>query len=222
MTDIAIKRHVLLPLALAVAFVVAHSSSVLAQPPTPLAIVAPAENQTVQGDVTIQGTATSPVFSRYEVAYAQEPDLAVWIVIGNAVQPVQDGALGVWNTRAVSDGPYALRLQVFGSDGSISETIVRSLTLANAPVAPTPAISTLITDTATEAAPTTGVVAEVQTARDTLQVIAMTLSELPAAFIRGARIATIGFVALGAYLVLKKVVLFAIQRLTRRPGDYGG
>lgn len=202
-----------LVLALAVgSLAVAQSGESLAR------IVTPVRDQTLRGNVTIQGSATSPVFSRYELAYAQEPDLANWIVIGGAVQPVQSGMLGVWNTRPLPDGKYALRLQVFGTDGSLNETIVRNLTLANADTSPTPAVSAVITDTAATGA---GVVAEVQTARNLLQIAITTIAQFPDAFMRGARLAILGFLAFGAYLVLKKAVLFAIQRLTQQPVDYG-
>jgi len=142
-------------------------------------------------------------------------------VIGGAVQPVESGMLGVWNTRALPDGQYALRLQVFGVDGSLNETIVRNLKLTNASAGPgSPTASTVVTDTAT-ATPGSGVVAEVQTARNLLQTIVATASQLPDAFMRGARLALRGFVVLGAYAVLKKIVLLAIRRLMQRPVDYG-
>jgi hypothetical protein len=181
-------------------------------------IFTPVRDQTLRGNITIQGSAASPVFSRYELAYASEPDLSTWIVIGGAVQPVESGMLGVWNTRALPDGQYALRLQVFGFDGSLNETIVRNLKLANAGAMPDG--SAVVTDTAT-AAPGTGVVAEVQTARNLVQTIVATASQLPDAFMRGARLALLGFVALGAYAALKKLVLLALRRLMQRPVDYG-
>lgn len=184
-------------------------------------IITPVREQTLRGNVTIQGTASSPFFSRYVLAYAQEPDLASWVEIGGAIQPVQGGMLGVWNTRPLPDGQYALRLQVFDSDGSVTESIVRDLKLANASAAPEPAITTIITATAADAGANTGVAAEVQTARNVLQIIAATLSEMPDAFMRGARLAILAFLALGAYVILKRIVLFAVQRLARRPVDYG-
>lgn len=184
-------------------------------------IITPVREQTLRGNVTIQGTASSPFFSRYVLAYAQEPDLVSWVEIGGAIQPVQGGMLGVWNTRPLPDGQYALRLQVFDSDGSVTESIVRDLKLANASAAPEPAITTIITATAADAGANTGVVAEVQTARNVLQIIAATLSEMPDAFMRGARLAILAFLALGAYVILKRIVLFAVQRLARRPVDYG-
>lgn len=203
--------------ALVIAWIMASSAS--AQSGEALArIVTPVRNQTLRGNVTIQGSAASPVFSRYELAYAQEPDLANWIVIGGAVQPVQSGMLGAWNTRPLPDGKYALRLQVFGVDGSLNETLVRNLTVANATATPMPAASAVITDSAGSGV---GVVAEVQTARDLLQVAIATAAQLPDAFVRGARLALFGFLAFGAYLALKKAVLFAVQRPKQQPVDYG-
>jgi hypothetical protein len=192
----------------------------LAQFPDPTArIVLPIKDQTVRGGVTVHGTATSPAFIRYELAYAQEPDLANWVVIGGAVQPVDSGTLGVWNTRPLADGAYALRLQIFGTDGSVNETVVRNITLVNAaavmPGNESTSASGVVTSTA-GAAPT-----EIDTARDLLQVLTSTLGELPNAFVRGARLALYAFAALGAYLALKRVLGFAIKRLTRRPIDYG-
>lgn len=179
-------------------------------------ITLPATDQTVRGTVTVQGTATSPFFSRYELAYASEPEATNWISLGGNVQFVDNGTLGVWNTRPLADGRYALRLQVFNSDGSVTEAIARNITLANADaVAPAPVA--VITDTAQGPA----VVAEVQSARNTLQVVAATLSELPDAFMRGARLALLAFVVLGAYALIKKLVLYGLRRAAKRPVDYG-
>jgi hypothetical protein len=179
-------------------------------------ITLPATGQTVRGTVTVQGTATSPFFSRYELAFASEPEATNWISLGGNVQFVDNGTLGVWNTRPLADGQYALRLQVFNSDGSVTETVARNITLANAAaIAPAPAA--VITGTAQGPA----VVEEVQSARDTLQVVAATMSELPDAFMRGARLALLAFVALGAYVLIKKLVLYGLRRAAKRPVDYG-
>lgn len=209
--------HIAVCVALVVAL--AGGSLAVAQTGQSLArIVTPVRDQTLRGNVTIQGSATSPVFSRYELAYAQEPDLANWIVIGGAVQPVENGMLGVWNTRPLPDGQYALRLQVFGVDGSLSETIVRNLTLANAASAPATTTPATITGTAETGV---GVVAEVQTARTLLEIAVATAAQVPDAFMRGARLAILGFLAFGAYVALKRIVLLAIRRFTQRPIDYG-
>ena len=71
-------------------------------------IILPVRGQTLQGNISIQGSATAPKFTRYQVLYAVEPDLLNWILINGAAQPVANGLLGVWNTRPVPDGKYAL------------------------------------------------------------------------------------------------------------------
>lgn len=180
-------------------------------------IVAPAEGQPARGTVAIVGSATSPAFSRYEIAYAAEPDASAWVSLGGAVQPIENGQLGIWDTRPLADGAYALRLQVIGADGSVSEAIVRNISVSNAAAAPAPAAA----GTGATTGQGSGVVAEVQTARNTLEVVAATIGEIPDALLRGARLALLAFAALGAYVVIKKLVLYVAHRATRRPTDYG-
>jgi hypothetical protein len=107
---------------------------------------------------------------------------------------------------------------VFDTAGGIAETTVRNIVLANAAAVPVPEAGAVVTTTAGTSA---GVVTEMQSARNTLEVITDTMGELPDAFVRGGRIALIGLLALGAYVLAKKVLTFAIHRLTKRPIDYG-
>ncbi len=192
--------------------------SIHAQATDPRAqITLPGNDQTVRGTVSIQGTAMSPTFSRYELAYATEPEAVNWISLGGSVQPVQNGQLGVWNTRPLTDGKYALRLQVVGTDGTVIESFVREINLVNAGAAPAPDASGVVTTPVDGPA----VVNEVQSARDTLQVIGDTIGQMPDAFVRGGRYALIALATLGVYTLLKKIGAFAIQRFLRRRVDYG-
>jgi hypothetical protein len=195
------------------------TTNTLAQAPDPRAqISVPGNEQTVRGTVNIQGTAAMDNFSRYELSYAAEPDATNWVSLGGAVQPVTAGALGVWNTRPLADGQYALRLQVFDTANTLTaEAIVRNITLANAIAAPVPEAGAAVTTTV--GGPE--VVSEVQSARNTIEVIGSTIGEIPDAFERGARYTLIAFAALGAYVLLKKVLAFIIHRATKRPIDYG-
>lgn len=194
------------------------TTNVLAQATDPRAqITLPGKDQSVRGTVSIQGTAMSPTFSRYELAYAAEPEVVNWISLGGSVQPVQNGQLGVWNTRPLGDGKYALRLQVVGTDGTVIESIVREINLVNAGTAPSPDASTAVTDTVDGPA----VINEVQSARDTLQVIGDTIGQMPDAFVRGGRFALLALAALGVYNLLKKIGTYAIERFLRRRIDYG-
>ncbi|MGQ9904822.1 MAG: hypothetical protein ACUVRU_10995 [Anaerolineae bacterium] len=181
----------------------------------PLArIIAPSSEQSIRGNVTIQGTANSSQFVRYEVAYAAEPDLAAWIVIGGGAQPVENGVLAVWNTRPLPEGAYALRVQVVNADGSVFEGFVRNLKIANAGGQPTPSAPAGAgqPDEATSSAEADAGGAEASE---------FDLAAIPAAFMRGARIALLAFAALGAYVALKRVIGLFLRRLFDKPVDYG-
>ena len=196
---------------------VAEQTAAWAQPTAPIArIITPVRDQTLRGSVTIQGSANAPAFARYELAYASEPELMNWIVIGGGIQPVESGFLGVWNTRALPDGQYALRLQVFGLDGRLSEALVRNLKLANAQEAGASAPASSAAQP-----PASSVVAEIQTARDVLSTLISTVERVPEAFLRGARLAVLALLAFGGYLLLKRIALFVLSRYTQRPIDYG-
>lgn len=183
----------------------------------PLArITLPTRGQTVRGNVTVQGSATSPQIARYEVAYAAEPDVANWTVINGAVQPVANGGLAVWNTRPVPDGLYALRLQVFSVDGSVAETLVRNLTLANTATSPTGLeAGTVVTGT------TTGDAENAVSTGSTAEGPSLELSDIPAAFVKGARYTLYAFLALAAYVLLKRLIGYGVRKLLKKPVNYG-
>jgi len=181
----------------------------------PLArIVSPSSEQSIRGNITIQGTANSGQFVRYEVAYAAEPDLAAWTVIGGSAQPVENGVLAVWNTRPLPDGAYALRVQVVNADGSVFEGFVRNLKTANAISQPAPATP----PEAGQPDEATGSAEAVAGAADASD---FDLAAIPAAFLRGARMALLALAALGAYVALKRLIGFFLRRFFDKPVDYG-
>jgi hypothetical protein len=186
-------------------------------------ITFPTRGQTLSGNITIQGTATSPSFARYTISYALEPDLAAWTDINGAAQPQANGMLAVWNTRPIADGTYAIRLQVVNSDGSTNEAIVRELTLANGQATGATQAETgvALTDTtaltSTAGATNTTSIAGI----DTTGLSTLNLSDIPRSFINGTRYALYAFAALGAYLLLKKIIGLLIKRASHKPVDYG-
>jgi len=95
-------------------------------------ISSPQPGATVRDVVVVTGTAMHPQFSFYKVEYSREPG-ANWVVIGET-QPTQvrDGVLVQWDTRAVPDGSYSLRLSVVDVTGNYVEEIVRQIVVANA------------------------------------------------------------------------------------------
>ncbi len=114
-------------------------------------ISSPQPGAVVHGTVLITGTAIHPRFSFYKVEYAAEPS-ANWVVIGDLVRTqVQDGVLLQWDTRAVPDGSYSLRLVVVDETGNYIEAVVRQIAVQNA--APLPTETPTPTETATPTPP---------------------------------------------------------------------
>jgi hypothetical protein len=207
-------------LALALVLSYAPGAAPVAAQDVPVARISlPVRGQTLRGGVTIQGTAQSPLFVRFEVAYATEPDLANWTVLNGVLQPVENSSLAVWNTRPLADGKYALRLQVLNSDGSTNEVLVRDLTITNAAVGAPGATAITPTSGLTSSAVITADLAGTGAAGAKDQSI--DLSTVPAAFLKGARYVLFAFLALGAYVLLKKILGALLRLVFKRPVDYG-
>ncbi|MBM4457037.1 MAG: hypothetical protein FJ011_04600 [Chloroflexi bacterium] len=117
----------------------------LAQQGKPV-IAQPEQDAAVRGVVQIVGSATHPQFQRYEIYYARWPVASdqSWIFVGDAhfqQQPL--GLLGTWDTRAVPDGAYGLRVRVVKQDGNYIDSDPRRITVANTrlPDTPTPSVT---------------------------------------------------------------------------------
>ncbi len=110
-------------------------------------IAQPEANATVRGVVQIVGTATHPQFQRYELYYAPWPVPSdnAWIFIGPDAKFQQQplGLLGTWDSRAVPDGQYALRVRVVKRDANYIDSEPRQVIVANTrpPESPTPTIT---------------------------------------------------------------------------------
>ncbi len=110
-------------------------------------IAQPDQDAVVRGVVQVVGTATHPDFQRYELYYTPWPVASdnAWIFIGPDAHYQQQplGVLGTWDSRAVPDGSYGLRLRVVRKDGNYSDSEARRVTVANVrtPDTPTPEAS---------------------------------------------------------------------------------
>ena len=112
-------------------------------------ITSPQPAETLRGLVEIQGGMDTPNFASAELAFtfntsASDP-AASWFVIQTFPQPVTNPVLAAWDSTAVTDGEYALRLRVFLQDGSFQEVVIPNLKVRNDEPLPTPTL------TATEA-----------------------------------------------------------------------
>lgn len=109
---------------------------------SPVAISAPQPGATLRGLVEIQGRMDAPNFASAELAFtfdasASDP-AAAWFPIQTFSEPVTYPALAVWDTTAITDGSYTLRLRVFLQDGTLQEVLVSNLNVRNDEVPPTP------------------------------------------------------------------------------------
>lgn len=119
-------------LALCVLLSSLRTASVAAQEEGLAIITSPAPAQTLIGVVTVQGTATSPNFQRYRLEYAVQGSLSPeWFSIVEIAQPVTNGTLALWDTTAIPDGVYQLRLRVFLRSGAVLQTVVQGLNVVN-------------------------------------------------------------------------------------------
>jgi hypothetical protein len=191
-------------------------------------ITTPKAGDPLFGLVSIQGTASNPNMQRYILEFdSQDNDVDRWFLIaGPITQQVRDGVLAQWNTSAIPDGRYQIRLRVVLRDGTVLSDIVQNLRVNNkqptplptslpsaTPVpptapptsgpSPTPFIQQPPTNTARPALPTVPPtnappIAPVSFAPDAPQSV-LALDALQNAFCGGASLAIIAFAVLGAY-----------------------
>ena len=98
---------------------------IAAQDSPPIAITFPLPGEVLRGEVSITGTTDDPNFlsAQLDFSYASNPT-GTWFAIQAFSQPIADSALAVWNTTAISDGDYILRLRVNFLDSTTLEITV--------------------------------------------------------------------------------------------------
>lgn len=78
----------------------------------------------VRGQVPITGTASGEGFASFRIQVGQGLQPRAWYLVGEDVtRPVQDGRLGVWDSRNLS-GLYAIQLVVLNKDQSVRRDTV--------------------------------------------------------------------------------------------------
>jgi hypothetical protein len=203
----------LLAVAFAAAVALAAARAAAAQAPIPPVITSPADGQVVQGLVEVDGVTDIPNFASAQLDFGYDPDpTGTWFTIQSGLQPVAGGLLATWDTTALSDGDYVLRLRVLLLDGSAQDALVK-VRVRNYTAVPTP--SPVVTPSATAALqiPTAMVVvpSETATAQPTSAVATPTAlppnpagvstAQIYARFWRGALV--VGLLVLGFGVLLR-------------------
>lgn len=110
----------------------------LAQAPE-VRITSPQMNAEVRGKVLINGRTALPEFDYYKVEFGIGPQPADWAIVGEIHKgPVADGLLETWDTTALPDGMYSLRLRVVKPDGNYEEHFVPQIKIMNSVPTETP------------------------------------------------------------------------------------
>ncbi len=95
-------------------------------------IISPKTDEALQGSVDVVGTVTGIGFQFAEVSFQNaEAVQDTWFLIDQINQVVVDDVLVRWDTNALADGSYHIRVIAFYEDGHQIESIVRNLRLRN-------------------------------------------------------------------------------------------
>jgi hypothetical protein len=118
----------------------------------PVSLLTPVGGAPLQGVVPITGSANPAGFFSYEVSFGYAGDTSgTWFIIAESFNPVQQDTLAEWDTFAITDGDYTLRLLVTLVDASQQEVRVENVRVRNyTPIetsTPTPTLTPSLTPT---------------------------------------------------------------------------
>ena len=108
--------------------------------PPALGITTPSSGAVLRGPVTITGDnqVLTGTFSYSELSFSYIGDpTGTWFLIATAAEPISGGTLATWDTAAITDGDYALRLRVYLQDGTTVDVTVSDLHVRNDTAIPT-------------------------------------------------------------------------------------
>ncbi len=113
--------------------------------PVNILIFSPVPGNVVAGNVQVLGAASHPQFLQYQLEYGPDSNPGnIWQPASGVVQlPIVNGLLGIWNTTAVPDGLYQLRLRVYLRDGTSLATVVNQIRVQNRAPTPVPTQTTI-------------------------------------------------------------------------------
>lgn len=114
-----------------------------AQDAPAVAITSPLTGEILRGAIAITGRVDDPAFqsAQLDFGYASNP-ADTWFTLQTFSQPVPDSTLATWDTLAITDGDYILRLRLTRTDGTVQDVIVPVRVQNDIPLATPTAIPT--------------------------------------------------------------------------------
>jgi hypothetical protein len=104
-------------------------------------LTSPLANTQIRGRVQVKGSATHPQFDFYKVEFGpgENPSDDRMSIIGAIhKEQITNNLLETWDTTAIPDGTYTVRLRVVDKTGNYKEVWARRLSVANTMPADTP------------------------------------------------------------------------------------
>src|SRR5512146_3324425 len=134
-----------------------------AQGPSPQ-ILAPTDGQFIVGQVPVRVTTDVPNSTSAELDFAYASDATPnGFLLQTASLPVTDQVMALWDTTAITDGDYLLRLRVSLVDGS-TQDVTETVKVRNYTALPTPSPAATDTPTPFVEGPTAIVIVPTETA----------------------------------------------------------
>lgn len=114
-----------------------------AQDAPAVAVTSPLPGEFLRGAVTITGRVDDPDFqsAQLDFGYASNP-ADTWFTLQAFSQPMPGSTLATWDTLAITDGDYILRLRLTRTDGTVQDVIVPVSVQNDIPLATPTAIPT--------------------------------------------------------------------------------
>ena len=95
-------------------------------------IISPEAGAWLQGAVSVRGSTALDGFSAMEVAFAYADDpTETWFLLVEGQQSVIEGDLALWDTTALPDGNYILRVRVILKDVQVRDALIEGLRVRN-------------------------------------------------------------------------------------------
>jgi hypothetical protein len=171
-------------------------------------IISPRAGEAIQGRIEISGISAAEGFQRAEVEYRYVNDPKdSWFFIAETDQMVNPGKIAEWETSAVTDGNYDLRLTVCQKNGTCKSVLVRGIRVRNySPIEtatpPDPGKTPIMQVIVATTVPT-------RTPRPTQSVFQpnpaiLTRSDLNSSLVRGGIVGLGFFLAFGIYWIIKR------------------
>lgn len=182
-------------------------------------VSSPLPGAQLRGVIPIIGTTDVANFTRYELSFGYDPNPTnTWFLLTDAASARVNSELYLWDTTAINDGTYMVRLRVYDAANNAQDYLLTNISVVNdapvvpvtrAPAATATAVPPTVTPTALAIAVALPTATPVQLAIDTVDVdqpsaIAISLQPFTEALLRGVLLTGSLAVVFGAYRNLRR------------------